>query len=176
MFRDATWPLPVLAVGQLTSAGITRYLFFRSRSEGHFPDDPLWGQTTKYTQIGRVDRSDPRSGSLETLRGGSTYSRYLLLQGASGTRYLAPSSGVLIDEAEILLIGLALDVFDLVANEMHCIHAWWSYAAEEGKGIRIRRIPMLTFHSIAKQAASWSHVSMHVRAHLYVAIPFVFSP
>ena len=47
---------------------------------------------------------------------------------------MAPNSGVLIDEAENLLIGLALDVFDLVANEMHCIHAWWSYAAEEGGG------------------------------------------
>lgn len=94
-----------------------------------------------------MDRSDPRSGRLETLRGHSTYSRYLLWQGASGARYLAPSSGVLIDEAENLLIGLALDVFDLVANEMHCIHAWWSYAAEEGKCIRIRRIPKLTFHS-----------------------------
>lgn len=97
-----------------------------------------------------MDRSDPRSGRLETLRGRSTYSRYLLWQGASGARYLALSSGVLIDEAENLLIGLALDVFDLVAIEMHCIHAWWSYAAEEGKGIRIRRIPRLTFHSIAK--------------------------
>ena len=80
-----------------------------------------------------MDRSDPRSGKLETHSGHSTYSRYLLWQAASGARYLAPSSGVLIDEAENLLIDLALDVFDLVANEMHCIHAWWSYAAEEGE-------------------------------------------
>ena len=30
-------------------------------------------------------------------------------------------------DAEILLLVLVLlDVFDLVANEMHCIHAWWS--------------------------------------------------
>ena len=44
---------------------------------------------------------------------------------------------------------------------------------KEGKGIHICRIPRLT---IAKQAASWwwSHVSMHARAHRYVANSLVF--
>ncbi len=75
---------------------------------------------------------------------------------------MAPSSGVLIDEAENLHVGLALDVFDLVANEMHCIHAWWSYAAEEGKGIRIRRIPSLTFIRLpSRQHHGLTYLCMH---------------
>lgn len=90
---------------------------------------------------------------------------------------MAPSSGVLIDEAEILLVGLALDVFDLVANEMHCIHAWWSYAAGRGEGYTYSPDNTSDIHSIAcsKAAASWSPVSMYARATLPFH-PLVFSP
>ena len=155
MFRDATWPLPALAVRQLTSAGITRYLFFRSRSEGRFLDD-LHG----------VQWIDPIL-VLEGLKPSEDAVHRYFTPGASGARYLAPSSGVLIDKAENLLVGLALDDFDLIANEMHCIHAWW-----RGEGYTYLPDTKSDIHSIARQAAaSWSHVSMYARAQRYVAIP-----
>jgi hypothetical protein len=68
-----------------------------------------------------------------------------------------------------IYVGLALDVFDLIANEIHCIHTWW-----RGEGYTYSPDTKSDIHSIASSrqaAASWSHVSICARAQRYVAIP-----